>query len=247
MNDKDRILTTLVDELASSRLLGRQADGLAGAHGIIADHNGFVRAQFLSDYLVRPKPGDIVRCLTSRDHSWKISRFVEDHGGASGGHYLLREIGSQRLCRIGNESLETLVGVHPHLLYEGHQHRVHRWATVSAFQEKHNPSTNNRYAARPGRCEFLGDVVRVWVRAHIFSDEKVVDGVKLYAQRWHVDVPFTKRTRLRDIVQALTDAGFPREFEYQPEKPAGLTEWRVRAADIVRGYEERKRREGRPW
>jgi hypothetical protein len=46
----------------------------------------------------------------------------------------------------------------------------------------------------------------------------------LYAQPWYVDVPFTEKTRLKDLVGALVGAGFGKDWEYLPEKPNEGTE-----------------------
>lgn len=203
----------IISYLASTMLLGRKDQ-----QGLWSHYDG-VAAQFAGDYLVKPKPGDVVLCKTGHVGPWKVAYFVEDCGGNAGGHYLLREIGTDKLCRMGNESLNTLIGVPPNLLLDGLRKKIYRWATNEAFFYRYNKKTD--YFIRCGGAEFIEeDVIRVWVRPHIFVMEKrLEDGSTLHAQPWSFDVQFSKKTRLKDIVGAMLAAGFPREWEYTAEEP----------------------------
>lgn len=212
MDDKERILMTVIDRLASTALLGRRSSEIAG---LIVDSEGEPMPQFVGNYIYKPKPGDIVRCVTGHASPWKLAVLVEARGD---GNWLLREIGSDRLCKMGNEMVETLIGIAPSVFYTGHQRRLYDWGRGKAFLAPWNPKAD--YLVRGGGVEFEGETMRIWVRAHIFSQTRQAkDGPRLYAQPWSVDLPWSKRTRLKDIVAALLEAGFPREWEYTEEEP----------------------------
>lgn len=214
LDDKTRVLMNIIESLLFTMSLGRK-----DSNGLWVDYRNEVDAQFADNHLVKPKPGDIVMCSTGRINQWKIAYFVKDCRDGWGGYHLLREIGSDRLCRMSNERLETLIGVPSSLLLDGLRQKIHRWATVEAFSEKYNPKSD--YFVRCGGAEFIGDdVIRIWVRPHIVAQEKrAEDGKTLHAQPWSVDVSFSKKTRLKDIVSALIAAGYPREWEYTEDEP----------------------------
>lgn len=213
LDDRSCVLMHIIEQLLSTMLLGHK-DG----NGLWVGCRGEGRAQFAGDYLVKPKPGDIVMCRTGRVSRWKIAYFVEDCRDGWGGYHLLREIGSNRLCRMSNESLDTLIGVSPNLLLDGLRRKIYGWATVEAFSRRYNPKSD--HWIRCGGAEFVAeDIIRIWVRPHIFVQDKSEDGRTLHAQPWSVDVPFSKKTRLRDIVSALIAAGFPRKWEYTENEP----------------------------
>lgn len=176
-------------------------------------------AQFIPEKLAQAlkmplQPGDIVRCKTNPNHRWGISEFVERLGYAE---FLLREIGGDRLLKMGNESVDVLRFMSPSRLYTGAKHRVYRWVTEKAFSERYNPDAD--YFKRCGGVEFDGDTLVIWSRPHIWVMERVVDGQTQYAQPRRIILEWSSKTRLKDIVDAMKEQGFAEDFEFSPERP----------------------------
>lgn len=140
MTDRERILTEIISRLTSTMMLAEQKPTPKGRLWI--NYDGDIAAQFVGTYVIKPAPGDIVQCNTSFAPDWKYAVFLEDHNGDKGGYWLLREIGGERTVRMFNESLSVLIGISPHVFYEGHQHQLHEWATSAAFSEKYNPKAD---------------------------------------------------------------------------------------------------------
>lgn len=79
----------------------------------------------------KPKKGDVVYCVTSsfQNHDWVISIFEgykSENGGAWGSsEFILREIGSNRICNMSNESLYVIDGLDPIRMLEGDKHQLY--------------------------------------------------------------------------------------------------------------------------
>lgn len=161
------------------------------------------------------KPGDIVRCKTNPNHPWGIAEFVEPLEYAG---YLLRLIGGTKLCRMSNESVDVLRFMNPSRLYGGAKYRIYQWATGKAFRKPYNPDADDW--KRCGGVEFDGDTLTIWSRSHIFGMEKrPKDGPPLFAQPVKFTLKWSDKTKLKDIVAAMREQGFAKEFVYLPEKP----------------------------
>lgn len=211
-NNKERILLTVIRDLVSTMILGKRNEDW-----IWVDHCGDLKPQFLPDYVRKPKCGDLVLCQTDSISEWKVSFFVEE---MEHGVYLLKEIGSDRLCRMGNESLCVYVPMNVSDLLVGWKRKVYEWASAKAFRERYNPKAD--YFIRCGGVEFIADdVIRIWVRPHVWHQQKTEDGQTLFAQPKFVDVTVSQKTRLKDIITALVDSGrFDDNFDYQASEPA---------------------------
>lgn len=158
------------------------------------------------------KAGDVVRCATNPRHRWGVAEYVEplDDGA------VLRELGGGPLLAMRNESFYVLRFYPPEILFYGHKRRVYDWARGKAFRR----AADDPWATKCGGVEMSDDTLSVWVRPHMwFSERRQKDGPTLYAQPRRIDMPWTNRTRLKDIVRALLDGGINEEFEFSPEEP----------------------------
>lgn len=164
--------------------------------------------------------GDIVRCETNRNHPWSISQFVrinsENGGGFGSKEYLCREIGGDKICRISNERLSVLRFISKPLLYSGKEKQIYDWGQ-KAFMKRYNPDAD-RYK-RCGGVNVKPDEVIIHSRAHIFAQERTEGEKTLYAQPRKFVVPWDKKTRLKDIVAAMREQGFAKDYEYGEEEP----------------------------
>lgn len=162
-------------------------------------------------------PGDIVRCETNPNHAWGISEFVEKRGPSD---YLLRLIGGSRECNMGNERLSVLRFMDPSRLYTSTKRRVYVWASRLAFQKRYNPDAD--YFKRCGGVQFDGPTLVIWCRTHVWVSaipKKAEDGTELYVQPKKFTLPWSPKTKLKDIVAAMRQQGFATEFVYAPTKP----------------------------
>ena len=214
VDDRTRILMSIINRLKSSMVLGRKDT----RNGLWMNYNGEPCVQFIDGHLCKPNPGDIVLCNTGPMSKWKIAYFVEDRMELEG-RYVLREIGSDHECFMGNESLSVLVGMSNAFLTDGHKQKIYQWAISKAFSAVYNSKAD--YFIRCGGAEFIeDDVIRIWMRSHVFMQEKTLeDGTVVYVQPKYVDVKFSKKTRLKDIVKALHDGGFSDDWKYLPQEP----------------------------
>lgn len=160
-------------------------------------------------------PGDIVRCKTNPSHAWGIAELVERKGYAD---FLLKAIGSELRCNMGNESIDVLRFMWEPLLYTGKRHQLYCWASRHAFSERFNP--NACYMKRCGGVSFEGATLVIWCRAHIWAMEKKGDaGQKMFAQPKRFSLAWNERTKLKDIVEAMNAQGFGDDFEYLETEP----------------------------
>lgn len=146
----------------------------------------------------------MVLCKTSGlwvPHPWLIAWYVE-HEPRGYGTATLREIGSERLCNMSNESFVAIVGMNPLDTLEGLQHQIYR-KVLSAF------SRGGEYIYRFGGLDFPeARLARVWIR-EVFGG---LDSVP-----FSVDIPFNGKTGVSTILAAMRAGGYgTRQFERRP-------------------------------
>lgn len=217
MTDRERILSTITGRLATTLLLGHKR-----GDSLYRDFDGNPYPQFESSFNVKPNRGDIVKCNTQLSEEWKFARFLEDHNGSNGGYWLLQQIGGKMRVKMHNESISVLIGIGKEALSEGYEWKTYQNAR-KAFYPRFNRKADS-YAARCGGVYIEGENLKIWVRPHIFGQEKTVDGKKLYAHPYIIEMKWSKKTKLKDIVETMIQAGFPREYEFYetpPEKGMG--------------------------
>lgn len=153
----------------------------------------------------RPQSGDLVLCQTGRIDEWKVSWFVcweaEEHGIA-----ILREIGSKRECRYGNESFLPIAGLMPDELLEGDRLRFYR-KVILAFRR------GDEYLYRYGGLEFTAKHgARIWIR-------EPFGGLNQDSVPFAVDMHWTTKTSAAAVLRAMRSAGYgTRRFEHK-ERP----------------------------
>jgi len=217
-----RMLLAITQALDTTILLGHNRDP---ATGVVVDGRGKPYTQFVGDHVVKPKPGDIVKCMSAREpHKWAIARFLEEGEGSGGGwsgrYYLMQELGNPKsIVRMFNESLRVLIGMPASTFFEGHKRRVYDWARGKAFMHRYNGKNDIRWY-RCGGVEMTNDTLTIWERCHIWGDQhRGYDGTKVYAQPREHEMHWDKNTRLKDIVKCMLDGGFGEPFEYAPKEP----------------------------
>jgi len=209
MSDKERILLTIIRELQTMLVLARGAyqldfhDRSAGREYVHFEHREYDKI----------KPGDLVICQTSGIHDFTVG-FVVDKFDPDWHGLLLREIGTERTCRMSNERYYCIVGLSEHDLWEGGKHQFDL-KVKKAFWK-----TNEDWY-RFGGLRFNDDGTATMTVREKFGgcctngDESVP---------FEVTMPWNKRTSVKKIVEALIAGGVgTRKFERRRPtgKPAG--------------------------
>ncbi len=181
-----------------------------------------VRPQFVPDYapdeLGMPlRPGDIVRCKTAAVRGmfpWAVAFYegTSDASGAFGSDvYLLREIGGDRRCNMSNEMLEVLRFHDPNDYLEGWRNRCRRWVGM-AFTSRYNHEIEDGGWSRRLGPLWVGPDRMVWYSRQHFA---VVGGGAMR----RFEMPISKATRLKHIVECMNDNGFLDDFDESFEMP----------------------------
>jgi len=204
MTDKERILTAIVRELSTTQILARKVNLTFSAADF---ERGFGDRGHYAHFAAYRQPvvGDLVLCNSSGLHPWTIGWYVEQeprgHATAT-----IREIGTERLCNMSNESFYPIVGMSPLDMLEGEQHRFYAKVTRAFWKA-------DEYFYRFGGLDFPEKRrAIIWVReafgGHLGEREESVP--------FAVETTFTVRTSIDRIVRTLREGGLgTRKFERQ--------------------------------
>lgn len=222
MNDTERILFNIAIETSGSchDRMKRVKNGWTLRTIFDRPAAQFIPLEMAEDLEMPLEKGDIVRCETNRSHQWSISKFT-DHLGSNGAfgsaEYLCQKIGSTETCRIHNERISVLRFMPPNMLLYGKEKQIYDWC-YKAFEKKYNKDAD--YFKRCGGVEIKHDKATVWSRAHIWEQEKIENGKTLYSLPKKFEIPWNKKTRLKDIVLEMKKQGFAKKYEYAESEPA---------------------------
>lgn len=185
MTDKERILLALVRSLARPVF---RADEIA-----YQEKHDLPRVTTLR----KPVIGDLVICQGSGrpyPHPWVVG-WVESEYDPQTAACTIRELDSDRVCRVSNESFAIVEGMPPELLLTGAQHgfvvKVHK-----AF------ARGSEWAYRYDGVDFRDDTVKIWVREAFGG---LGDGESI---PFVVEMPWTKRTTIKAILATMREAGY---------------------------------------
>lgn len=173
LDDRTRILLHLVRDLY-----------LTSSMKLFAENDGGVRFERVEKYRNLTE-GDLVLCITSGIHAFTVGFVTEvfEDGCA------LREIGSNQLRRITNESLARIIGLRPEQLWERDQIKFDR-KVRRAF--KLDWKVLNRY----GSVKFQGNDATLVV-------------LPPYGNAWfRVEVPDYRHKTIKQIHELMCQAGY---------------------------------------
>jgi hypothetical protein len=197
--DKERILTHIIRELLSTQIMKMPWNM------DYSDGRGRTYVHFVSGEEA-VQPGDLVICFTSGIHDFTISWVVEKLAYSE---YLLREIGSNRTCRMGNESVYIIRGLTEPWTWEGDKYDLYRkvwkafWKAGDDWYRFGGLTFNDQGEAVMTVREKFGGMLSV------SSGQESVP--------FTVTMPWTKRTSVKAITKALIDGGVgTHKFERRP-------------------------------
>ena len=209
MTDKERILMNLVGDLISAQIMRFITDGQNERHGPL-DYDLKIKSGLRKDHI---KKGDLVYCTTSgrfNAHPWVVA-WVEEVTNPNGGELLLREIGSNRLCKMGNEGFYVLdFSARPVQYYlEGERHKLYH--KIRKAFERHGD-----YSHVFGGMAFDDEnsIVTVTVRQRHGFDTVPYD-IQLKLPKWG------KRVSIKKLAEMMEAEGWnKREFDKKVKETA---------------------------
>lgn len=195
MNDKERILTTILDQFYYTQTLcfhSPKENDFIKSGGDTYVHFGAYDDRKI-------KVGDLVMGKTGKVHDFKIG-FV--HEILSKFEMVIREIGSNKLCNYSNESFTRIVGLKPSDLYEKGQYGFYQ-KVLKAF------TRGNEYSYRYGGLEFLGDnIAKIWIREAFGGFGECKSCPFSFKIEWN------KRTTIKEILNLMIENGYgTKKFE----------------------------------
>jgi len=187
MNDKERILTTIIRGLYFTFGLDSVNRDLTGY--VSFEHNGFNGM---------PKVGDLVMCKTSGIHDFTVG-FVEEVIDTAWHGCVIREIGTNRVCKIGNESFATIKGLSSMELLEDKEYRFY-FKVLKAFRRLDD------FVHKFGYIEFPGkNIVKIWVR------ERYGGMLTIPSGPYKIEFKYTMKMSIKKIAETMVEHGFGKE------------------------------------
>lgn len=201
LSDRERILMTIIDRLASTQILMPGSVHRWGPEAFTTPSLGTL--VHFANY-AEPKPGDLVLAKTGHVSEWKIGWYVEKRFGTFGGA-VIREIGSERLCNYDNESFVPIVGLDPISLLESDQRQFYV-KVLHAFRK------GDEYVYRFGGLRFEGPEAVITIR-------EVFGGMGKPSQPFDIRMVWNKRTSAKTILAAMRAGGYGTK-EFRPKEQA---------------------------
>lgn len=207
LTDRERILTTIIRELAMAQSLKPHAAGQWSSEPYWDKSTKRYHVHFAPWKQDNLNRGDLVLARTGRSvHEWTIGFYVEALPAEQGGA-VIREIGSERLCDYYNEAFEPIIGLTKTQLLEGERYRFYE-KVLEAF------ARGREYTYRFGGVDFNEDNTAViWVR-------EVFGGLDHDSVPFAVTIPWTRKTSVKAILAEMRKQGYgTRVFERKARLP----------------------------
>lgn len=205
MTDKERILMNIIQELRTTSALGPA--GKPWDSEAYRDDNGGYYVHFapwIGDDEMQP--GTLVICETSYVGPWKIAYLVRR---VEYGRWIIREIGTDRLCDMGNEKFVPIIGMSPSQLWEGDQYRFSQ-KVIQAF------ALGDEMWYRYGGMEFDADgKATVSVRARYGG---MLQFGKHGAKPFQIQISWTPQMTVEEILEVLKAGGYGTR-QWEPVDP----------------------------
>lgn len=205
MEDKVRILMTIIRELSATQVCAFHAcNGKDIPKRNIDSDIEYVHFESTlgSDNV---KIGDLVLCETSGIHDFTVG-YVQAITGYS--DCIIREIGTNRICRVGNERFTKIKGLTKDSLLEGVQYKFKRKVLKAFYWGEHD------YKYRFGGLEFTGDKGRT----AIIKIREKWGGINHTSIPFDVVIKWNTKTTIKSILEEMTKQGYGwKEFEIEEE------------------------------
>lgn len=201
LTDRERILTTVIRELASTAIIRPNADGYneaAYTDGAGGMYTHFARYR-------KPIKGDLVMGSTGRTDQWKIA-FYEECIDPRQELHVIRDINTGQFCNYGNESFVPIVGLSYIDMLVGDERKMYE-KVIAAF------ARGDEYLYRFGGFKVSGQkaVVRVREAHGGFGKESVP---------FHIEMEWSTKTTIKAILTKMRAGGYGTRSFRTEEAPA---------------------------
>lgn len=199
ISDRERILTTIIDGLASTSILRARGDTFNAES--FADGSGGYYVHFAR--YRKPVKGDLVIGNTGRVDQWKIS-FYEECTDPNQELHVIRDINTGQLCNYGNETFMPIVGLRYTDLLIGEE-RAMFIKVMGAF------ARGDEYLYRFGGFKVDGKKAVIRVReSH--------GGFGRPSVPFDIEMEWTPKTTIKAILAAMRAGGYGTK-SFRPEEP----------------------------
>lgn len=188
MTDKERILTYIISRL--SYVATRYGDGYSAKMNDDDVYFQYLKGNNANELQVN----DIVFCQTSGIHDFTVGYVVSIDGYSE---ITIRDIASERTCKIQNDSFLILKNLSEEQLLYGEEW-IMRNKIIKAF------ARGDEWLYRFGGVKFEADIAHIKIRERhaLKKREPFVISIK-----WH------KNTTIKAILQAMRDGGYGSKWE----------------------------------
>lgn len=195
MNDRERILTTIIRNLYTTQLFCSR--GMSELD-FVDKYNGQIYTHFGVNETLPIQVGDLVIGVTGGIADFSIGFVHEIHNTS---HMVIREIGTNRLCNYSNESFKRITGLSETELLEGEQYLFYR-KLLKAFGKADD------YWYRFGGTKFHPEnIVEVWIRQRY-------GGLTEPSMPFSFTMKWNKRMSIKKIIETMRENGYgTREFD----------------------------------
>lgn len=187
MTDKERILTYILSRISHTAV--RYSDGYTSKID-----NDDVYFQYPKDNANGLKINDIVLCQTSGIHDFTIGYVVSIDGYSE---ITIRDIASERICKIGNDSFLVLKNLSEEQLLYGDKW-IMRNKIMKAFAK------GDEWLYRYGGVIFEFDIVHIKIRERLALKNR---------EPFIVSMRWDRTTTIKSILQAMRDGGYGTKWE----------------------------------
>ena len=190
MTDKERILLNLIKRISITYMDSKEHEGVHFAHYL----GGFCSGGNL-------KAGMLVLCMSSGIHDWTIGYLKEKINDG----WAVKELDSDRLCNISNESFLPIQGLNKTELFTGDDYIFYNKVLTAFFR-------GSEYWYRFGGIDIIEKRKwKIWIR-EAFGGTNLKEGMKSIP--FFLEIKWNKKTSIKYILQKMKDAGYgTRGFE----------------------------------
>lgn len=203
MTNKERVLLELVRELYSTQLhlqlkVPHHPDmwkGFGDREDVHFECSSFDKIQI----------GDLVLCTSSGIHDWTVG-FVHEILNSSWHELMIREIGSGRLCKVGNEGFVPIRGMTAEQLWSDVQYEFCK-KVKKAFAKL------DEYSRRFGGMSYAGKTVAIYVRER-YNGMLRLSGTGKMSVPFKIEIQWDKKMSIKKILELLQAGGYEtRKFD----------------------------------
>jgi hypothetical protein len=196
LTDRERILLSVIRGLYGTQLYLTLRATRSGESTETLFASDFSRRTHFATYRT-PQKGDLVLCQSMPLNEWVVGFCEENRGN---GEMMVREIGSDRLCHVGNESFVPITGLNDYELLEGDQFKFQQKVIKTFWKYE-------EYSYMYAGVDFLNETdAIIWVRKK-WSDD-----------RFSIPVNWTTKISMKKLADHMRQHGYGTYWEAKSEE-----------------------------